>query len=439
MRECTLDIESLAYGGAGFGRVQGKACFTPFTAPGDQALVKIQRETASYLTTELVRLIKNSPDRVTPPCPVFGNCGGCQWQHLRYDVQSSAKEQIFCEALWRLARLERDKILPIDSTESPWNYRSRVQFKIHGRSGAVQMGFFAAGTHYVVDAADRCFIADPAITMAAAGIRSVLNEFPERDQVPQVDVAIGDDGAVVMTLHYLGSHAQATSEFWSTRHERLGPVTGICLQQGRKSTLLDVWGDPRLSYHVPGSLVDADQRMLLSFSAGSFSQVNYRMNAELVRTVLEWSNLSGSERVLDLCCGNGNFSVPLARFAREVVGLETNESSVVDARINAVYNGVTTARFTVQDSAAGLRSFLEQGENFDVIVLDPPRSGAVEMTDLITQMGPDRIIYVSCDPQTLGRDLARLQKGGYQVMRSRPFDLFPQTYHVESVTLLQRN
>lgn len=441
VREATLTIDRLAYGGSGFGRIDGKACFVPFTAPGDQVRVRVCRETASYVQAEVIELLERSPLRIDPPCPLHGRCGGCHWQHLTYPAQVAAKGEIFAESLWRLARVERDLLLPPLAADAPWGYRSRVQLKLYGRERTFRIGFFAPGSHYVIDLpASGCAVAMPAINEALAALRPVVEEFPERDRLPQIDLAAGEDGALLMTVHYTGDEPERTVRFWRSRRERLAPVRGACLQRGRKSTLTGLFGEERLAYGVPAAVAGDDGAELgLTFSAGSFSQVNYRQNRALVRTALQWAGLTGRERLLDLCCGNGNFTLPLARHAGGTVGLETGESAVADARRNAASLGIDTARFEVADGATGLRRFIAGGERFDLVVLDPPRSGAAEMAGLIAGVAAERLLYVSCDPQTLGRDLARLRKGGFRTVRSRVVEMFPQTYHIESITLLERD
>jgi 23S rRNA (uracil1939-C5)-methyltransferase len=216
-------------------------------------------------------------------------------------------------------------------------------------------------------------------------------------------------------------------------------VTGVFLQVGRKSTIQKVWGSDSVSYTISDSLAHAFPEMKLSFTCGGFSQVNYHQNRALVQTVLDWSGLSGSERVLDLFCGNGNFSLPIARHCAEVVGYEDFEQSITDAVKNSLSNGVRNARFHCLDATEAVSSMVARGERFDIVILDPPRSGASDVVRLIPLLEPGKIVYVSCDPQTLARDLALLRKNGYDVAASRPFDMFPQTHHIESVTILYRN
>jgi 23S rRNA (uracil1939-C5)-methyltransferase len=439
VREATVAIDRLAYGGAGFGRIEGKACFVPFTAPGDCVRVRTRRETASYLEADVMELLESSLLRTVPPCPVFSRCGGCHWQHLDYSAQIAAKEAIFSEALWRHARVERELLLPPLTADEPWSYRARVQVKLYGRGTSASLGFFASGSHVVVDLPGSCAVAHPAINNALRDLKQVLAEFPEPDRHPQIDLAAGDDGAVVMTVHYTGDKPVREAEFWCTQQHRLPSVAGVSLQRSRKATGTALYGVQQLAYTVPASVSGAETDTLrLSFSAGSFSQVNYRQNQALVRTALEWGNLSGGERILDLCCGNGNFSLPFAGRAGEVVGLETGRQSVADARNNAAALGIGNARFEALDGGAGLRRFISSGEQFELVIIDPPRSGASEMAGLLGEVKARAILYVSCDPQTLGRDLTHLQQGGYQVVKSRVVDMFPQTYHIESITLLER-
>jgi 23S rRNA (uracil1939-C5)-methyltransferase len=216
------------------------------------------------------------------------------------------------------------------------------------------------------------------------------------------------------------------------------PVTGIFLQVGRKSTIRKVWGNERVTYTIPSELFPNFSAVNLSFRCGGFSQVHYRQNLALIETVLDWADLRGTERVLDLFCGNGNFSLPVARLCAEVVGVEDFEQSIEDAVTNARMNGISNARFHTMSAENGLRTLTESGERFDVVLLDPPRTGALEAVRLIAGVLPEKILYVSCDPPTLARDIAELGKKGYEVAATRAVDMFPQTYHIESVTLLRK-
>lgn len=439
MRNELVTIDTLTFGGAGLGRVDGKVCFVPFTAVGDTVRVRIVTEKKSYLEGVVLECLVPSPQRIAPPCPVFGQCGGCSWQHLPYDLQGTTKEDIFAEILMRATRIERDKVLPILSAPEPYGYRSRVQFKVSCEGGNLALGFYRKGTHEVIDIPCGCAIANDQVNLIFQQLRMIMPLFPEPDKVPQIDVVTGGAGDATVLFHYVGDRQDEVVEW--LRQETTGriPVTGVFLQRGRKAAIRKVWGDERLSYTFSREQDPEFPEMLLSFRCGGFSQVNYRQNTVLIETALRWAGLTGTERVLDLFCGNGNFSLPLARYCAEVVGYEDFARSIDDAIENARRNQQGNISFFRQDSARGVRELAQRREFFDVVLLDPPRTGALETVKLLPQLKPEKILYVSCDPPTLARDLTSLQKNGYRIVSSCAVDMFPQTYHIESITILQKN
>lgn len=438
MRDELLNIDKLAFGGAGLGRSGGKVCFVPFTAPGDSVRVRITSEKRSFMEGELLECLEPSPLRTMPPCGVFGSCGGCCWQHLPYDVQLKAKEELFAEALGRGARIGPDVIRPIVPASSPYGYRSRVQLKVRSIADEIHMGFYRQGSHFVIDLPGGCLIANEPVNQIYRSLRPLLDGFPEPRKLPQIDVATGDDGDALLLFHYIGERPDEAVAWLEKNVPGRVPVTGIFLQSGRKSTMRRVWGQDRVSYTIPAGLVPDFPGVRLSFRCGGFSQVNYNQNLSLIETAIDWAELKGEGRVLDLFCGNGNFSLPLSRYCSEVVGMEDFAQSIEDATENAWLNGIENARFMRRDSAAGVKELAAAAERFDLVLLDPPRSGALETVRLLPKLEPARIIYVSCDPPTLARDLAELRKQGYDVVASRAVDMFPQTYHIESVTLLHK-
>lgn len=433
-----VSIEKMVYGGAGFGRLDGKACFVPFTAPGDEVAIVVTREKRSYLEGEVQELLTASPLRAQPPCPIFGSCGGCNWQHLPYGEQLVQKQEIFSEFLFRAGRVGKELVSPIVPSPEPFGYRSRVQFKVRSVAGNVHVGFYRRGSHFAIAVPERCAIAHPAINRFLGRLRSVLAVCPEVGNVPQVDVAVGEDGAVVATFHYIG---EKYGDFRASLQDAAlfsDEVGGLCIQRGRKDTLEQVRGIDSLSYVIPEEFLPGMPGMRIVFGGGGFSQVNYRQNLAILSLVLRLARLGGTERVLDLFCGNGNFSLPLSGYAAEIVGMEAYEPSIRDAIRNCRVNGVTNARYTCDDAQAGIQRLAARGEKFDVVLLDPPRTGAADVVKLLPAVEPRSIIYVSCDPATLARDIGILQRAGYAVAQSCPVDMFPQTYHIESVTLLER-
>ena len=423
-----LCIDALAYGGSGVGRLDGKAVFVPLTAPGDQIRCRIVQDRKRYAEAEMVELLEAAPQRRVPPCPVFGDCGGCQWQHLPYGEQCRWKERIFAETLQRQARIEASVLRPLVPAPDEWGYRSRVQFKCRQTEGGFVMGFYRRGTHYVIDVAS-CPIAAPRLNEVLALFRRWLPESSCPQLVPQADMEVDDEGRVRVTVHALGPAGPALAEYLRPLAEQAG--ISLYMQFGRKETLLQVCGEEALHILPLGA-----GSLRLAYGAGGFAQVNLEQNRQLVREVCSAAALTGQERVLDLFCGMGNFSLPLALQAGEVVGIENYAPAIRQAELNARVNGLSHTRFQSRPAEAAIRD-VTTGNAFDLVVLDPPRTGAYEVVRELLRMRPPRIIYVSCDPPTLARDLVPLLHGGYDVVSSRPFDLFPQTCHTESVTVLR--
>jgi 23S rRNA (uracil1939-C5)-methyltransferase len=286
----------------------------------------------------------------------------------------------------------------------------------------------------VVDIADGCLVALPVINQALQQLRPVLEQFSERRSVPQINVECGDAGCVAI-VNYIGPNREVAADYFREWAGRLSCLSGLWLQTGRKSTLVKVWGDERLTYRLPSP---GREDVRIGFTPGGFSQVNRDQNRTMLEIVRGMADLRGTERLLDLYCGNGNISLPLAGSVATVTGIEEYEGSVAEADVNMRANGITNAEFICRDAGQGVRMLADAGRSFDLVILDPPRSGAPGVASEIPRLRPDRIIYISCDPATLARDCGVLAGHGYRVERSVPIDMFPQTYHLESVTLLCR-
>lgn len=422
-----LRIDSLAYGGNGVGRHEGKAIFVPYSAPGDLLNCRVTRSKKRYAEAELTDLVEPSVLRRPSPCPVFGRCGGCQWQHLPYAQQGEWKARIFRETLVRHCAIPAEKILPLSLAPDEWGYRSRVQFKCRQTEDGFVMGFFRRGSHYVIDVAS-CPIAAGAINEALARFRSWLPASPCPERIPQVDLSVDDEGRVRAVVHALEDSGDLLADYLHPLVTAVGYT--LFLQTGRKEKLAYVAGEGDLHIHPLAS-----SKLCLAYGPGGFAQVNLEQNRHLVAEVLRAIGGERPWRILDLYCGMGNFSLPLARIAAEVVGVEDYAPAIDKARENALANGIDNADFHARP-AEGAYQALADDRGFDLVVLDPPRTGAYSVSCELAARRPARIIYVSCDPPTLARDLSPLLQGGYQLHWSRPMDLFPQTYHTESVTFL---
>jgi 23S rRNA (uracil1939-C5)-methyltransferase len=428
-----VTIDSLAFGGNGVCRIDGKVCFVPFSCPGDKLRLTVTSEKRSYLTARITEILTPSEQRVTPPCPLFGSCGGCSWQHIGYARQLQAKRQILAETLWRGARVDGERILPALPSPSPYGYRSRVQFKLHSATDRLYIGFFRSGSHRVEDAPGGCPVALAAVNAAIGQLRAVLESCAECSRIPQINVECGDTGAVAI-VNYIGTERDTLCGHLLLHRTELSSLSGLWLQSGRKSTLTRVWGDDRLYYALPSVAGSGDVR--LGFAPGCFSQVNRDQNRAMLDIVRRMARFQATEQVLDLYCGNGNFSLPIAGAVSSVTGIEEYAGSIVAAEENRSMNRIAQADFICDDAAGGVRKLAQAGRSFDTVILDPPRSGAADVVTELHRLNPAKIIYVSCDPSTLARDCGVLAGNGYRVQESAPVDMFPQTYHIESVTLL---
>ncbi|MBC8018396.1 MAG: 23S rRNA (uracil(1939)-C(5))-methyltransferase RlmD [Verrucomicrobia bacterium] len=436
MNDVLTTIDKLAFGGNGVCRINGKVCFVPFGCPGDEVRLAITSEKRSYLVARIVELISPSPLRTTPPCPLFGRCGGCSWQHISYAQQLAAKQLVLAETLWRGARVGAEYVTAALPSALQYGYRSRVQFKLHTAGSKLQIGFYRTGSHIVEDVGQGCPVALPVINQALGRFRQVLEAFPDTRSIPKISIDCAEQG-VIAVVTYTGRDSASVAAFFKKHYEELLPLTGLFLQSDRKTALQKVYGDDVLTYSLPAVSPDTEP-CLLSYQSGGFAQVNREQNSAMLGIVRRLADFHGTEQVLDLYCGNGNFSLPIAGQVSRVTGIEEYAGSIAAAHDNCIKNGITNAEFICADSAGGTRRLADGGRRFDTIILDPPRAGAAEAVPEICRLNPAKIIYISCDPSTLARDCGLLAASGYCVKECVPVDMFPQTYHIESVTLLQK-
>lgn len=422
-----LEITSLVHGGRGIGRHQGKAVFVPLVAPGDRVDCRVVKSRRRFAEAELSAIIVPSPLRREPPCPFFGTCGGCQWQHLTYPEQLRWKAKNFIDLMVRAKLVKADRIKPITASADEWHYRNRIQLKTHVSEREFAVGFYQQGSHRVVDI-DRCRLVAPPIQKTLSLLREALLEAPGAGFLEQIELACGDDGQVrlVFSVHPQGYDSlRRWLQLFACRCQ-----LNACIKSTSRGTVEVVHGEAEL-------IVSIDQPALeLRYGPGGFVQVNSSQNRAMLSHMLDLLDLDGHEQVLDLFCGMGNFSLPLARRAKSVTGVEDHAPSIAMARRNAESNHIKNVDFVAADASAAAARF--RGEGLDLIVLDPPRDGSYQAVGRILQISPKRVLYISCDPATLARDLVPLVSDGYEVVSSQPFDLFPQTWHIESMTLLQK-
>lgn len=422
-----LRVEALANGGTGIVRAEGQVIFVPQVVPGDVILCRISKARKRYAEAELVEIVQPSAQRRDLPCPVAATCGGCQWQQLAYTDQLRWKQQLFHDTLIRQCAVDSTRLLPIVAAPDEWHYRSRVQIKCRLTTTGFDCGFFRAKSHHVV-AIERCPILAEPLNELLNELRALLEKSRFAGLISQIDLAIGDCQRRRAVVHYQGAEVSGLAELLRTLavDDRLE----LLIQSGRGGQLHSVIGSAELAIRVD------EPPLWLNYAAGGFAQINLDQNRQLLAAVLAAANLTGKERILDLYCGMGNFSLPLARRSRQVCAVEDYPASIEMARRNAVLNQIDNVAFYAQPAAGMLRQLSRAGR-FDLLLLDPPRAGAVALMAELLTMPVARVLYVSCDAQTLARDLKLLLSGGYRLVTSQPFDMFPQTHHVESLSILE--
>ncbi|MBN1956581.1 MAG: 23S rRNA (uracil(1939)-C(5))-methyltransferase RlmD [Desulfuromonadales bacterium] len=422
-----LTVETLVNGGAGLAHHDGRVVFIPHTAVGDRVEACLVRVKKHYSEAQLVNIIQPGEERRVPPCPVAGDCGGCQWQHLDYSDQLKWKQRLFTETLTHQCNVAEGVIQPICAADDAWRYRSRAQIKCYVTEAGFISGFYRSKSRFVI-AVEDCLIVASRLNELLSKLRQLLRYSSFANKIPQIDLATDDNGKCASTVHYLGHDLEGLAEL--LRSAELD--ADILIQSGRKKSLKAIQGDGILQLQV-------DQgQITLNYAVGSFAQINLSQNRRLIDSVIRLAALEGHERVLDLYCGMGNFSLPLARRAATVTGIEEAPSSIAWARKNAALNQINNTRFVCDP----VEKHLPRGgtdQKVDLLVLDPPRTGAYALMKALIAWPVRRIVYVSCDQQTLARDLRLLVNHGYRLTTSQPFDMFPQTYHCESVTLLERS
>ncbi len=406
-----VQLTAMAHGGSALGRARGQVIFVPYAIPGETVRVELVEPHARWARARLVEIVEPSPHRVEAPCPYFGpgKCGGCQFQHIAYEAQAAFKQEVVADQLWRVGRLSEVLVHELIGAAEPWAYRNHAQFHLTPEG---RLGFLTADTHNVVPV-EECLILDPLLDDLWAALDM---EWPQLFRLSmRCGSATGDRMAVFELDHYEDFEIEV--DF---------PVSCVILLADGEAVVL--MGNDHLVEHVAGQ----DFRV----SAGSFFQVNTAGAEALVEMVRGSLAPDGDEVLVDLYCGVGLFGLSLADQVRRVIGIEVDPSAAADFIHNA--QGMDESKVELQQGKAQA-ALSRLGEEVDLLVLDPPRSGAgKEVVREIARLGPKRIAYVSCDPATLARDAGHLVEGGYALQEVQPVDLFPQTYHVETVATFTR-
>jgi 23S rRNA (uracil1939-C5)-methyltransferase len=419
-------IEKLVYGGSGLARLDnGQAVFVPGALPGEQVAVEIKRRKKGFLQAELIEIISPSANRIAPPCIGEKQCTGATWPHISYPAQLRYKQEILQDTLKRIGGMEPARPLPVLPSPRIDHYRLRTQFNVRAKDGVQRIGFFRQGSYDLIEV-EQAFLIHPLIDKVLKGIRSLSDELP---LLTEIHINASPAGEAHILLFSEQSRLPPMETFFAKLRSFAPEVIGMTGFANRKKVFS--LGRNQLSLDVEG--------LTLRATEGNFFQVNWEQNRNMVRTVLDFAALAGKETVLDLYCGIGNFSLPLATKAKAVIGIESGYSAIEDAVANAKLNNIANAEFIADDLQKGLKTLIGRKTRADVIVLDPPRAGATLKTlERVLAFVPRKIIYVSCNPSTLARDLKFFHLFGFRLDRLQPVDMFPYTYHIECVAELVR-
>ncbi len=402
-----LQLEIMAYGGDAMGRLpDGRAVFVPFGMAGERVRVRLTEEKKNFARGILVDILEPSKDRIHARCKHFGECGGCHYQHLPYEKQLEIKTEILIDQLRRIGKIDNPPVLPMMGCPDPWNYRNHVQFSLEETG---KLGFLAPNSNEVIPITE-CHLPEPSVN----GFWGQL-EFEPGTDIERVSLRAGRDEDLMLLL-----------ESDSPEPPELEIEAGISVAHLYEGNAVVIAGND----HIMIRVLERDFKV----SAASFFQVNTVMAGKMVEYLITQLPGTRSSTLLDLYCGVGLFSAFFAPKCKSVIGVEVSASACEDFEANLdEFDNVELYEGTVEEVIAHLEA------RPDVVIVDPPRAGLDKwVVDGLVRLNPKHIAYVSCDPSTLARDAARLIHGGYILKQVAPFDLFPQTYHIESISLFER-
>lgn len=451
--EFDILIEDMSEDGEGIGKVEGYTLFVKDAVVGDFVRARVTKTKKSYGYARVAQVLKPSPYRVTPRCLVAAPCGGCQLQSLSYERQLLFKERKVRGQLQRIGGFADPPVRPVLGMEEPYEYRNKAQFPIgRSRDGRIVAGFYAGRTHSIIET-PHCYLGSPVNEEVLKAVIRWMERYgiepydEERHQglVRHVLIRIGEAVRTGREIRQLlvclvinGKKLPHAREL--VQELLLVPgMTSISYNSNTERTNV-ILGPDVTHLYGEGFITDTIGDLRYRISPQSFYQVNPGQTEKLYATALSYAGLTGRETVWDLYCGTGTITLFLARQAKDVRGVEIVPAAIEDARANAAANGIGNARFYVGRAEEVLpRVYQEEGKRADVIVVDPPRKGCDEaLLRTILQMGPKRVVYVSCNPATLARDLRILCDGGYELLQVQPVDMFAQTVGVETVACLSR-
>jgi len=442
-----IDLEITGYTaeGSGVGRYNDIAVFVPLAAMGDKLHVKILKTAKTYAFGRIDKIITASKERVPMDCAQFAQCGGCVYRHISYTAELRAKQQRVQDAVERIGGFHDIVINPIIGAKDPDHYRNKAQLPIGlAAGGEISMGFFASHSHRIIHCSD-CLLQPPAFTAAMNAFQEwarqsgedVYNEETAKGRLRHLYLRqAGATGEIMVCVVVNGNGVHYEPELVEILQKQVPGLKSVVINVNREKTNVvlgkkcrTVWG----SDHITDTLCG----LKFNISPMSFYQINRDQAERLYSIAEEYAGLTGTETVFDLYCGTGTIGLSMAKNAGRVIGVELVEQAVEDAKKNAEANNIANAEFLCADAAKAADMLKNSGVKADVVVLDPPRKGIDEaLIETIAKMAPSRVVYVSCDPATLARDLKIFAQKGYEPKLLTPVDMFPRTAHVEVIIMM---
>ncbi|MBT9568163.1 MAG: 23S rRNA (uracil(1939)-C(5))-methyltransferase RlmD [Thiobacillus sp.] len=428
-----VDIVSLDHEGHGVARIDGKVTFVDDALAGERAEITVYRKHAKYNSAHAVSILRSSAQRTTPRCEYFGRCGGCSMQHLEASAQVAAKQRVLEENLARIGKVTPDVILrPLHGPSWAYRTRARMSARFVDKKGGVLVGFREKRSSFITDMSS-CEVLTPDVSALIQPMRDMMVHLTNASRIPQVEIAVGEHITVLLfrLLEPWSDDDKAIVRSFAEQH-------GIQVWEQSKGpdTVKPFWPDiaPELSYSLP------EFGLTMPFRPTDFTQVNVSINRALVSRAMRLLQAKAGERIADLFCGLGNFSLPIATSGADVLGIEGSAELVARARENALRNKLPNAHFVVDNLFEMTPEKFATLGHIDKLLIDPPRSGAAELVKSLPERGaPHRIVYVSCDAATLARDAGELcHNKGYRLEAAGVANMFPHTAHVESIALFTR-
>lgn len=442
----TIEITDVTAEGSGVGHIDGFAVFVPGTVSGDRVLVLIVKVLKNYAYGKMLDIITPSPDRCDVSCPAFAKCGGCKFLHIKYEKQLEIKKNIVRNALKRIGGIDckTDEIIGADNPE---RYRNKMIFPVgEDREGNPVCGFFRERSHDIIPLTD-CLLGAEFNAPIIAAVKEYMtenhvdsyNEETHSGMIRRIFTRRGTQSGEIMIVISANGEELPNKNDLVERLRKISPdVVSIILNVNRKRTNL-VLGDRNIVLYGKSTISDRLCGMDYEISPYSFFQINHEQTEKLYKKAIEYADIKKDDEVIDIYCGIGTISLYAARFAKHVTGVEIVPEAIENAKENAERNGIENAEFFCSDASMLVPKLIEKGISPNVVILDPPRKGSDPHTlAAIVRSGASRVVYVSCNPATLARDVKFLTESGYMMKNVCAVDMFPNTGHVETVCLMSR-